>query len=87
MNNEISAKRSQHFMYKLSAEIKAHRLFLWWYLRKIKSMEWKYAEIFLHTLDQIYISAAVFLTVFSCMPLSLDFSGKGSTPSQAFLCL
>lgn len=66
VTDEICAKRSQYTLYKISAEIKVYTLFkIQWYLRKIKIMESKYAEILLHALDEIYISAFVFLTTFS----------------------
>lgn len=45
MNDEICTKRGQHFMYKITAEIKAYTLFLiQQYLRKIKRMESKYTK-------------------------------------------
>lgn len=50
-------------------------------------MDSKYTEIVLHVLDQIYISASVFLTAFAHAPLNLTFSGRDCIPSQAFLCL
>lgn len=50
-------------------------------------MKSKYAEILPYVLDQIYISASVSLTAFPHVPLNLTFSGRASTPSQAFSCL